>query len=115
PTSERLGARGSDAMGQRGTGAPSRPGQADDGDEHTEQAGQLGHAERPQPEAVEADRLDGEPSDRVEADIGEEQRARLIAQTRPQPDDQEAEDEQVPYRLVEERRVEEVELRVAGR
>src|SRR6185436_20745527 len=90
PTSGRLGARGSDAMGQHGSGAPSRPGQADDGDEHTEQAGQLGHAEGPQPEAVEADRLDGESSDRVEADVGEEQRARLLAQTRAQPEDQDA-------------------------
>src|SRR5262249_36307440 len=59
--------------------------------------------------------LDSEAADRVEADVREEQRAWPLPESRAQQADQQQEHREVPQRLVEERRVEEVELRVAER
>src|SRR2546426_11848602 len=70
---------------------------------------------RSEPEAVEPQRLDGEAPDRVEADVAEEERARVLAQRRAQPPDQRDEDGEVPDRLVQERRVEVLELAEARR
>ena len=67
------------------------------------------------PEAVDPERLDGEPSDRVQADIPEEQRARPVMPARAEPPDERREDRQVPQRLVEKGRVEELRAPVLER
>src|SRR5206468_3325994 len=96
-------------------GAMPRPREADHGHEHAEHARELRHAKVAEPEAVEPQRLDGEAPDRVEADVAEEERARVLAQRRAQPADQRDEDGEVPDRLVQERRVEVLELPEARR
>src|SRR3989442_356507 len=106
-----LGARGS----VRRTRPAIRPGDADERHDHAGQARELRDAELSHPEAVETERLDREASDRVEPDIGEEERARMLAQPRPQPGDQHHEDGEVPHRLIEKRRVEVLELAEPGR
>src|SRR4029450_3367514 len=80
---------------------------------HTNAARGWGTAGRAEPEAVEAERLDREAADRVETDVGKEQGTRAAAEPRAQPADQHQEDDEVPDRLVEKRRVEELVLRVA--
>src|SRR3990167_661155 len=69
------GARQGSAGGER-RGAAAGPGHAGHGDGDAEQARELRHAQRPEPEAVEAEWLDDEPSDRVEPHVAEEERAR---------------------------------------
>src|SRR4029453_17744724 len=106
PTRSRGIPRPSRSAGDRRSGAAVRPRHPDDRDEHTHDARELGNAERAEPEAVEAERLDPEAADRVETDVGKEQGARTAAEPRAQPADQHQEDDEVPDRLVEKRRVE---------
>ncbi len=64
---------------------------------------------------VRAQRLGEEPPERIEADVGEEQRARRARQAIAKSPQQEREDRRVPQRLVEKRRVEVLGLRVLDR
>src|SRR5437879_1773550 len=68
------------ARGRRG-GAAARPGHSGHRHEHADDARELRHADRAEPEAVEPEHLDGEAPDRVETDVCEEQRPRA----RPEP------------------------------
>src|SRR5262249_42628978 len=86
------------------------PGDADEGDDHTGQAGELRDTELAHPEAVETERLDGEAPDRIEPDVREEKRARVLAQPRPQPRHEQQENGEIPQRLVEKGRMEVLEL-----
>src|SRR5712692_8240988 len=103
------------SAGGGGRRAAPRPREPHDGDEDAGDARELGDAEGAQPEAVEPQPLDREPAQGVEAEVAEEERARPPAQARAQPGDEERENEEVPDRLVEERRVEVVVLGEAER
>src|SRR5206468_12134594 len=61
--------------------------------------GELWDAELSDPEAVETERLDGKASDRIEPDVGEEERARVLAQPWAQPGNQEHEEDRKSTRL----------------
>src|SRR2546425_6115773 len=95
--------------------AAVRPGDPGHRDQHADDARDLWDTERAEPEAVESERLDGEAADRVEADVGEEQRPRARGKPRTQPSDEQQKDPEVPERLVEEGRVKVLELGVAER
>src|SRR5215510_15107157 len=101
------------SAGDRRGGTAVGPRHPDDCDEHAGDARELGNAERAEPEAVEAERLDREAADRVETDVGEEEGTRAAAEPRAQPPDQHQEHREVPDRLVEKRRVEVLVLGVA--
>src|SRR5262249_10332808 len=103
------------SAGGDGCRAMSCPGQPDHGDDHAEHARELWHAEIADPEAVEPKGLDRETPDRVEADVAKEERAGILTQPWPKPRHERHEDGEVPQRLVEERRVEVLELPEAGR
>src|SRR5207247_7063682 len=62
-----------------GGGAAARPREADHRYEDADDARDLRHAERAQPEAVQPQGFDREATDRIETDVGEEQSARPIA------------------------------------
>src|ERR1700675_2857015 len=79
---------------------------------HADDAGQLRHAERPEHERVGSESLGDETADRVEPEVGQEQRARRPLEPVPEDADQDNEDDEVPHRFVEERRVEELILDV---
>src|SRR5215468_5046777 len=72
----------SGSAGNRRGGTAVRPRHPDERDEHTHDARELGNAERAEPEAVEAERLDREAADRVETDVGKEQGARTPSEPR---------------------------------
>src|SRR5262245_41004566 len=78
----------------------------------TEQAHQLSHAERPQHERIGANALGDEAARRVEPEIGEEERPRRPLEPPPKPENEREKHAQVPQGFVEERRMEEVVLRV---
>src|SRR2546425_8628585 len=97
----------------RRCGAAARPGHSGHRDEHADDARELRDADRAEPEAVEPQRFDREAADRVETDVGEEERPRARGEPRAQPSDEQQKDREVPERLVEERRVKVLELGVA--
>src|SRR5215813_14068205 len=82
PTRSSCILRLSRSAGNRRGGTAVRPRHPDERDEHTHDARELGNAERAEPEAVEAERLDREAADRVETDVGKEQGARTPAEPR---------------------------------
>src|SRR5438034_9417611 len=85
--------------------AAARPGHARHRDDDSEHARELRHAVGAEPEAVEPERLDGEATDRVEADVAEEERAGAAGEARAEPGDEKPEHEEVPDRRVEEGQV----------
>src|SRR5438128_2230977 len=97
------------AGGER-RGATAHPGHARHGNDDAEHARELRHAVGAEPEAVEPKRFDREAADRVEADVGEEERARAAGESRAEHADEEPEHHEVPERLVEEGRVEKLVL-----
>src|SRR2546425_7598492 len=84
------------SAGGDGRRAAMRPRDAQHGDDDAGDASELRHAVGAEPEAVEPQRLDGEPSDRVEPEIREEERAGARAQPRAERDDEHEEDREVP-------------------
>src|SRR5262249_40212822 len=94
------------ALSCLGSLAPAHPDEAGDGKQDTCDARELRDAERAQPVAVEAQRLDRESPHRVEPDIPEEEPARSIMPARPQPPREQREHGEVPQRFVEEGRME---------
>src|SRR5436309_3537348 len=103
------------AGGRRFGGAAARPGHSRHRDEDADHARELRHADRAEPEAVQPERLDGEAADRVKADVREEEGAGARPQARAQQTDEQQEDDEIPQRLVEEGRMEVLELGVAER
>src|SRR6185503_14559395 len=95
--------------------AAMEPSETGDRDGEPGQARELGHPERAEPEAVQAQGLDREAPDRVEPDVAEEQGPRALAESGAKHLDEHDEDHEIPQRLVEERGVEELELGVALR
>src|SRR6266853_2918099 len=66
-------------------------------------------------ERVRAESLGDEAADRVEPEVGQEQRARRPLEPRAEEADEEDEDQKVPQRLVEKGWVEKLFLGVLGR
>src|SRR3989449_265186 len=102
------------AGGERG-GATAHPGHARHGNDDAEHARELRHAVGAEPEAVEPKRFDREAANRVEADVGKEERARAAGESRAEHADEEPEHHEVPERLVQEGRVEILVLAEAER
>src|SRR5262252_4567277 len=87
-----------------GPRAPADPDETADGEQDTHHARELGDAERPEPGAVEPQRLDAQTSHRVKPDIPEEQPARPIVPARSQPPREHRKHAEIPQRFVEEGR-----------
>src|SRR5574337_21286 len=101
------------------TGAFEEKWHEHEGQDDPDPARQLGDPDRAEHEAVGPEPLDDEPPDGVEPDVDpEEARGRAFHPVSERPDEQ-GEHQEVPERLVEERRVEElllgVEERAVGR
>src|SRR6266508_623044 len=87
---------------------------AHEGEGHADDAGQLGHANGPEHERVGAESLGDETAGGVEPEVGQEERARRPLDPVAEDADQDDEDQEVPHRLVEEGRVEELFLGELG-
>src|SRR6266496_1218832 len=79
----------------------SRPGRAPEREGHADDAGDLGDPNGPEHERVRAESLGDEAADRVEPEVGQEQRARRPLEPLAEEADEEDEDQKVPQRLVE--------------
>src|SRR5574342_279939 len=93
-----------------GAGASQEQRDAHDRERHTNDAGQLRHPNGPEHERIGAEGLGDEPADGVEPDVSQEQGARRPFERVATETDEDNENEEVPRRLVEERRVKELNL-----
>src|SRR3970282_721318 len=91
-----------------GAGAAQEQRDAHEREPHADDAGHLGDSNGPEHERVGAERLGDEAADGVEPDVGQEQRARRPLEPVAKDTDEDDEDEEVPQRLVEECRGEEL-------